>query len=419
MPACTDAVIAFVSLLEASLQDLSFQKLTLGNFKGQPEDLEHIYVRLIVLKKGVRLSFLHRHTHSDQTSSYLISEGLAKLRDWIGVSSLAATLLTNSHRYQLICNRKGKPRLVTSRAEAQEDRKHDRSKTRLLRDEAFLWRLGILGPDGKPKTHMGDKYRQIHQFIEILAPALRFLSNKSSLRVIDMGAGKGYLTFALYSFLDQEGFHPNVLGIEARESLVSFCNSIAGQCAFNNLRFQSGEISTVKEEKLDVLVALHACDTATDDALFYGVRHGTELILAAPCCHRELRPQIVAPPGLEPLFRYGIQQERMSEAITDSLRVMFLQASGYKSRIQEFVAVEHTMKNLLIMARKNSRAQEKSAMLNSAKEFQALFSIKHQRLGDLLRGILAPDNEALHPRNTEDLAAFSYETDATRESAAR
>lgn len=232
---------------------------------------------------------------------------------------------------------------------------------------------------------MSDKYRQIHHFIELLAPALRGLPNRKELRVVDMGSGKGYLTFAIYAFLKQEGFKVEVAGIERRRPLVDLCNSVAGRCEFGDLRFEAGEISTARLDGVDMVVALHACDTATDDALYRAIAADAQLILVAPCCHKELRPQLAAPAALAPLFMHGIQTDRMAEAITDALRCMYLDGSGYVTRIQEFIAWEHTAKNLLIIAAKGPKPVDRDLLFSKAAAFQEQFGVTHQRLGDLLR----------------------------------
>jgi SAM-dependent methyltransferase len=375
----------FLANFEASLADGSFRKLTLGKFRGELDGVEHIYIRAIALKNGTRLNFLRRYSDRDLTQNFLISDGVTLVRDWLGKSSLAATLFTVDQRQQLLFNRRGNPRLSLGHAEPVEFQlQHDREKIRLLQDETFLRYLGVLDPSGNPRMRMRDKYRQIHHFIELLAPAMRGLSTGRELRVVDMGSGKGYLTFAAYSFLKQEGYNAEVVGIERRRELVDLCNRIAGQCEFGGLRFEVNEISGVALDDVDVVIALHACDTATDDAIFRGIAAKAQLIFLAPCCHKELRPQLTPPEDITPLFRHGIQTERMAENITDALRCMYLEASGYSTTMQEFIALEHTKKNLLISASKNPKAVDHELLFRKAEDFQALFGITHQRLADLL-----------------------------------
>jgi hypothetical protein len=255
----------FLANLEASLTSKTFRRLTLGKCRDDLEGVKHVYIRAVTLKNGIHLSFVRRYPERDLTQNYLVSGGVSLVREWLGKSSLAATLFTVDQRQQLLFNRHGNPRLFNSSEETVEnDLQHDREKTRLLQDDTFLRHLGVLDPTGKkPRTQMSDKYRQIHHFIELLAPALRTLPKGRKIRVADMGSGKGYLTFAAYAFLRQAGYYAEVLGIERRRVLVDLCNRVAAQCAFHDLRFEVGEISDVKLDGIDVLIALHACDTAT------------------------------------------------------------------------------------------------------------------------------------------------------------
>jgi SAM-dependent methyltransferase len=375
----------FLANIEESLNNKGFRRLTLGRCRSDLDGVKHVYVRAIILKGGAHLSFVRRYPDRDLTQNYLFSDGLSLVRDWLGKSSLAATLFTVDQRQQLLFNRQGHPRLFTSCGETVENHlEHDREKTRLLEDDTFLRHLGVLDPTGKPRTQMSDKYRQIHHFIELLAPALQSLPKGRKLRVVDMGSGKGYLTFAVFAFFKQAGYHAEVVGIERRRGLVDLCNKVAGQCQFADLRFAVGEISAVTLEGVDVVVALHACDTATDDALYRGIAAQAQLIFLAPCCHKELRPQLTPPEDLAPLFRHGIQAERMAESITDAIRCLYLEACGYTTTIQEFTALEHTQKNLLISAIYNPKPRDRDLLLRQASAFQARFGIVRQRLADLL-----------------------------------
>jgi SAM-dependent methyltransferase len=397
----------FLANFEASLANQSFRKLTLGKLRGELHGVKHIYIRTVTLKDGTRLNFVYRYPDRDLTQNYPVPEGEKIVQAWLGKVSFAATLLTADQRRQLLFNRRGKPRLSASSAEPlATPLQHDREKPRLLQDETFLKYLGVLDQNGHPRIRMSDKHRQIHHFIELLAPALRSLPSGRQLRVIDTGSGKGYLTFALYAFLKQEGYKAEVLGIERRPALVDLCNRVAAQCDFGGLHFKVGEISGVALDDVDVVVALHACDTATDDAIYRGIIANAKLILLAPCCHKEVRPQLTPPDTLAPLFMHGIQIERMAEIVTDALRCMYLEASGYTTRIQEFIALEHTSKNLLIIAARNPKVIDTDALFRKASDFQAQFGIAHQRLGTLLR--LARPN--LRPSEDE---IFVVETELT------
>jgi SAM-dependent methyltransferase len=295
-------------------------------------------------------------------------------------------LLTSKGRQQLLFSRRGQPRLFSqdSPSTPTTSRTHDREKVRLLRDERALELLGVTDSEGRPRSQMGNKYRQVHHFIEALAPILKGASPGETLHIVDMGCGKGYLTFALHQFLRENGLGPVTVGVEKRGSLVESANAIAGQLGDNNIRFIQGEINDVDVQPIDILIALHACDTATDDAIYRGIQEKCRWIVVSPCCQHELRPQLTAPAGLEPLFRHGVQIDRMAETVTDTLRSLYLEAWGYQTRIQEFVGTEHTAKNLLIVASRTRKPGPDRDLVERAFEFQHRFGIQNQRLQTLL-----------------------------------
>jgi SAM-dependent methyltransferase len=382
----TDPVKQLLATIKASIADQTFQKLTLGKFQNELSSVRYVYVRLVDLKAGPHLSFVYRYSNQDITKNTSLPVGVSMVGNWLGSSCLAATLLTSKGRQQLVFSRRGKPRLFSQESirVPAADRSHDRQKLRLLRDEQALQLLGVIDFEGRPRAQMGNKYRQVHHFIEALSPILKGASPGETLHIVDMGCGKGYLTFALHQFLRENGLHPITIGVEKRGSLVQLANEIAQKLDDSNIRFVQDDIDEVDVRPIDILIALHACDTATDDAIHRGIQEGCRWIVVSPCCQHELRPQLTAPPGFEPLFRHGVQVDRMAETITDTLRCLYLEAWGYQARIQEFVGTEHTAKNLLIVASKTRDAGARPALLNRAVEFQRKFGIENQRLGTLL-----------------------------------
>ena len=388
----TDPVEQLVTAIRDSIDDQTFQKLTLGQFQNDLAAVQHVYVRIVDLKTGPHLSFVYRYPNQDITKNSPIPEGIEILAGWLGSSCRSATLLTSKARQQLLFSRRSKPRLFSQDSPSlpATDRSHDREKVRLLKDERALELLGVIDSEGRPRTQMGNKYRQVHHFIEALAPILKGTSPGETLHIVDMGCGKGYLTFALHQFLRENGSSPATVGVEKRGALVKAANSIAGQLEDNNIRFIQGEISDVDVKPIDILIALHACDTATDDAIYRGIQEECRWIVVSPCCQHELRPQLTAPAGLEPLFGHGIQVDRMTETVTDTLRCLYLEAWGYQTRIQEFVGTEHTAKNLLIVASRTRKPGPREDLLERTLEFQHRFGIQHQCLGALLTGIGGP-----------------------------
>jgi SAM-dependent methyltransferase len=389
----TDPVEQLVTAIRGSIDDQTFQKLTLGKFQNELASVQHVYVRIVDLKSGPHLSFVYRYPNQDITKNSLIPEGIATIRSCLGSSCRTATLLTSLGRQQLAFSRRGEPRLFSQESNASPsawpslaaaNRSHDREKVRLLRNEQALELLGVIDAQGRPRAQTGNKYRQVHRFIEALAPILKGTTPGETLHIVDMGCGKGYLTFALHQFLRENGLHPDTVGVEKRCSLVRLANEIARQLGERAIRFIPGDINDVEVRPIDILIALHACDTATDDAIYRGIKEESRWIVVSPCCQHELRPQLTAPAGLEPLFRHGIQVDRMTESVTDTLRCLYLEAWGYQTRIQEFVGTEHTAKNLLIVASRTRRPGPRDALVERALDFQHRFGIENQRLGNLL-----------------------------------
>jgi len=216
----------------------------------------------------------------------------------------------------------------------------------------------------------------------LVAPFFDKLDKTKSINIIDMGSGKGYLTFALYDYLvNNQKINISLRGIEQRENLVALCNALAEKSKFNNLKFESGQIKTVKIQEIDVLIALHACDTATDDAIFRGIQNEASIIIVAPCCQKQLRNQIKPTNALKSILKYGILKERQSELLTDGLRAMILEAYGYKTNVFEFIQTEHTPKNIMIVGvKKQTNDTNKEKILDQIKQIKSLYNIEYHYL---------------------------------------
>ena len=234
---------------------------------------------------------------------------------------------------------------------------------------------------------MSRKWKQINVFMELFQDAFAAsqLAQAESVQVVDFGSGKGYLTFSVYDFLrGVMGDKAQVTGIEERAELVQLCTEVARKTGMANLNFSQGDVKTYVPEKIDVMIALHACDTATDLAINLGIRAGAAIIMCAPCCHKELRPQMVNPPVLQPILRFGIQQAQETEMLTDSLRALLLEASGYEAQIFEFISPEHTSKNKMILAIKRDGPSRRDEALAKIQALKAFYGIQHQTLETLL-----------------------------------
>lgn len=341
----------FLDALQKSLQEGTFVKLTLSKCAPKTAELRNIYGRLVLLQGERHLSFTYRYITRDETHNFPIEEGLALLNTWLGQSFLIATLRSTTQDLVLQYNKKRRPRLQRQKPSIRQAPAltHNQAKHYLIEEDAsFLERLGIAKDGNVLKAHQ-DKFRQINKYVEIMAGLLPITPHP--LQLVDMGSGKGYLTFALYHHLQQQRQTAHFVGIELRQHLVDFCNQQAQHLNWSNLHFRAQDIQTYDNNAIDVLIALHACDIATDLAIAKGIQAQAAVIVVAPCCHRQVRRSMTPPsPALRALLKHGIQQERQAELLTDSIRALLLEAAGYQTKVFEFVQSEHTAKNTLITA---------------------------------------------------------------------
>lgn len=234
------------------------------------------------------------------------------------------------------------------------DLSHNRKKNYLLdENEAypFLVRLGVQAPDGKVRNQHQDKFRQINRFVEFIDDSLDYLPKDKTIRILDFGSGKSYLTFALYHYLRVEkGLDIRVTGLDLKKEVIEECQKIADDLNYENLEFLVGDINDYNEETaVDMVVTLHACDIATDMALGRAVKWGAKVILSVPCCQHELFSQIESP-ALDVMLQHGLIKERFSALATDSMRAELLSFVGYDAQLLEFIDMENTPKNILIRA---------------------------------------------------------------------
>lgn len=406
MSSPADALARFHTLLREALAQGSLVKLTLGKPRPAAHDptLRNVFARPVTLKAGPQLSLVYRHATRDITKNFPPAEAAAVIESLLTESFLDAHLFTPLQTAQLeqSADQTRPPRLrikTPDSAPPVPPACHDRAKHRVLSpDASWLRALGVTNEHGQPREGMAHKYRQIEKFAELLrgllaeaglaapddlSPAAD-IPARPPLDIADMGAGKGYLTFALAALL---GPRARVVGIERRADLVATCNRVASDAGYaSHLRFVEGDITAAAPAtaaRLDALIALHACDTATDDALAAGHAAGARLLVVSPCCQKELRPRIVAPPMLADALRHGIFLERQAEFVTDALRAQLLECVGYRTKVFEFVSTEHTAKNLMIAAIRE-RDGLNPAALARAQKFAAFYGIREQRLAALL-----------------------------------
>lgn len=246
---------------------------------------------------------------------------------------------------------------------------HNREKNYILKEGIpvpFLIDLGVQTPEGRIVRSRYDKFKQINRYLEFVEDILPAIQKEGTVHIIDFGCGKSYLTFALYYYLHElKGFDVAITGLDLKEEVIRHCNELAVTYGYEKLRFLHGDIAQYEgTDEVDMVVTLHACDTATDHALYKAVLWNARVIFSVPCCQHEVNRQI-RNDILEPVLKYGILKERMAAIVTDAVRAELLEEAGYETQILEFIDMEHTPKNLLIRAVKKT-AREKTQMLRRA-----------------------------------------------------
>jgi hypothetical protein len=428
-PALPPEARRFVERLRVALADGSFVRLTLDRHQGSDATLQRVAARRVLLRGQDQLSFVYRHATKDITKNLPLDAAVAQVGRLVAGEFNHAHLLTRSHDVQLALSRKGRwglrigrlavqpapggataddaaapePALESSDGDDPADAAdatdlsapagtlaHDRARQRQL-DIAtpFLAELGVTDSQHRLVPAMARKWRQINKFVELLSHAIDQspLREAKALRVLDFGSGKGYLTFAVHHHLVGRGVRPEVTGVELRDELCALCNAAVQRLDLRGLQFVSGDVRSFAPQPVDVMIALHACDTATDLAMHRGIRSGAAIIMCSPCCHKQLRPQMHAPPLLQPMLRHGIHMGQQAEMVTDSLRALLLQAAGYDTQVFEFISLEHTSKNKMVLAVKRASplsATARTRLLDQVVAIKAFYGIREQCLEQLL-----------------------------------
>lgn len=364
--------------------------MTVGNYRGTEKGLSKVLIRPINTKKGERLLVVFKYDTRDTAKNYGVDEASDLLESLFLQGFKSGHLFTTENDLQLDIGKRnsrlniGKP-TFTSRPTLA----HDREKQRLIPiDRPYLKALGITDDNGRVRDRQQNKWKQINKFVEIVDGLIANSSLKDSdyLRIVDMGSGKGYLTFALYDHLTNARKRcVSMTGVDTRGELVELCNGIAEACGFSGLKFVRSDIASFEAGQIDILIALHACNTATDDAIYKGIVANASIIVTAPCCHQELRPQIKPPDTLRDILKHGVLLERTAETLTDGIRSMLLESEGYETKMIEFVPIEHTPKNNMLIGTKLPTPGNYGKNISPVSEIFSAFSIVEQRLHRLLK----------------------------------
>lgn len=349
-------------LLDICISDKLIDMVISGQKNKSEDKAVKVRIRPVILKNEIEYQVSEFVGRKVLHSNHSAADVKKKIIDYmtedfkqaqINMTDAAATILSSKSK-TLTCKYKKAGQL-----KAQRDLSHNRTKKYIIREGkpvAFMIDLGVMGQDGKIIRTRYDKFRQINRFLEYIEDILPKLDKERELTIIDFGCGKSYLTFAMYYYLKElKGYNIRIIGLDLKADVIEHCNELRTRYGYDKLDFYVGDIATYKDvDKVDMVVTLHACDTATDYALAKAVKWGAEVILSVPCCQHEANRTIKSD-ILSPVMDYGILKERMAAIVTDAARAKLLTANGYDTQILEFIDMEHTPKNLLIRAVKSSK----------------------------------------------------------------
>lgn len=377
-----------LSRLLDEILNIDLQQIVLSNSRDKAQGTK-AKVRPVLLKDELVFQetlylgtqVFHENLNAKQMKERII-ERLTNLfrQGEIKSSGVEATaLVSKKGKVTLKVKRTDKP--ATGSSDRKQEISHNRTKQYILMDGTpidFLIGLGVQTPDGKVNKTRYDKFRQINRYLEFIEDVLGALPKDRTLRIIDFGCGKSYLTFAMYYYLHElQGRDIQVTGLDLKTDVIRHCNELAEKLGYDRLRFERGDISTYEgATEVDMVVSLHACDKATDYALEKAVKWGAKVILAVPCCQHELNGQMRSD-VLQPVLKYGLIKERMAALVTDALRANLLEQQGYETRILEFIDMEHTPKNLLIRAvKRNGKAIKSKAAASDISKVEELLHVE-------------------------------------------
>ncbi|WP_269620139.1 class I SAM-dependent methyltransferase [Zhongshania sp. BJYM1] len=389
-----EEVLYFLDQLQQAFNNGALQRLVLSKYQGRDAGLNRVTIRPVLLKNSLVLSFLYEYQTQHITKNIPIEESLTLLANYLGEEFKNAHLFSQSAEIQLRFSKKGKAllsehRIKDIKTETNVDISHNRDKNRFVKqDRPYLQALGVTDSKGHVIPAMSRKWKQINKFIEVLSAAIdkTELTKQREIHIADFGSGKAYLTFAVHDYLsDTLAISPRVTGVELRQGLVDLCNQTATKLDLGGIKFEQGDVQHFAAQNINIMIALHACDTATDYAINMGIRSNADIIMCSPCCHKQIRPQLKTPPILAPLLQHGIHLGQEAEMITDGLRALLLEANGYDTQVFEFISLEHTNKNKMILALKRKTQRDNSQTLDQIAELKRFYGIEEHCLEQLLQ----------------------------------
>ena len=312
-------------------------------------------IKKVMIKNELKYQFEYIYDKNVKHKNLNKIDSINEIDNLLKTYFKQALINTLESDYHILVSKSGVAKINKKAATKKfEEISHNRKKKYILNEgevTSFLVELGIMTAGGKVINSKYDKFKQINRYLELVSDCIPYLDKNKTIRIIDFGCGKAYLTFALYDFLVLKmGYNVEIVGLDLKENVIKFCSNLAKKLNYDDLRFVQGDIKGFNEfENVDMVISLHACNTATDDALATAVNWGAKVILAVPCCQHELLKKIKNK-KMVPLLKYGIIKEKLSSLLTDSLRANVLEIMGYRTQVLEFIDMEHTPKNIMIRA---------------------------------------------------------------------
>ncbi len=378
----------FLNCVAESAERSALVKMTLSKPVQKHDELRNLYVKPVLIKGKYLFAFTYHYERRDEVKNYDVTQMLDILKEMLPTRFLNAILFTVDEDVTLLVSSKGKATVQTKKVQEcrEQNLEHDKQKARLINPANPWWyQLGLTTREGKITADMQHKFKQIYKYAEIVESLIKPMKFDGTVHIADMGAGKGYLTFALYELLTQRlQLDVDIKGVEIRPDLVMKINEIIKSSGLKGMEFVESSIESYCSEKLDVLIALHACNTATDDAIASGIKAGAELIVCAPCCHKQIRQEMERSGVVDAITRYGIFLERQAVMITDTIRALIMEYFGYKTQVMEFIEMEHTPKNVLLIGKKSEKPVDQQAILEKINALKGQYGIKNHYLETLL-----------------------------------
>lgn len=343
-------------LIEQVINEESIIYAVFSGIRNKSEKtFNKVTIKKVTIQNEVKHQFEYFYDKNVEHKNLDKEETKTELSKLLGTYFKQALINTIDSDYHILISKKGEAK-INKKAPTKkfEEVSHNRKKKYILNEgekSAFLIELGIMTEQGKIINSKYDKFKQINRYLELVSDCIPYLDKNKTIKIIDFGCGKAYLTFALYDYLVLKmGYNVEIVGLDLKENVIKFCSNLAKKLNYDDLRFEQGDIKGFNQfGDVDMVISLHACNTATDEALAKAVNWGAKVILAVPCCQHEFLKKIKNDKMI-PMMKFGIIKEKLASLLTDSVRANVLEIMGYRTQVLEFIDMEHTPKNIMIRA---------------------------------------------------------------------